>query len=46
MEETLKNTFFAAVKEVCYDNDNYKERYERDLITLATLRLEMLLKNR
>ena len=45
MEETLKETFYAAVREVEYNPNNYNERLERDFLTLATLRLEMLLKN-
>lgn len=42
---TLKNYFFNAVKKVEYNNDNYKERYERDLITIAILKASMKLLN-
>ena len=40
---TLKNYFFNAVKKVEYDNNSWKERYERDIITIAILKASMKL---
>lgn len=43
MEGNLKQYFNESLAKMPnYDNDNYNERYERDLITVAILNLRMV----